>query len=103
MLEEIQKKGKDVNFAEVFGSSDDGDELVEEHVEKMGTELYAMLSLLVSGEAMTVVRGVMTGQIEHPFRPQDACESAHLHVGGDEPEEGQGRAAACGSSGGLGV
>jgi hypothetical protein len=61
MLEEIQKKGKDVNFTEVFGAGDDMEDLQAEHVQKMGAELYAMLSSLVAGEAMTVVRGVMSG------------------------------------------
>jgi hypothetical protein len=59
-LEEIQKKGKDVNFVEIFNLEGDGDG-IKEQVEKMGHELYAMLSALVSGEAMTVVRGVTTG------------------------------------------
>jgi hypothetical protein len=55
-LEDIQKAGKSMDFAEVFenGAGD-------EQVEKMGTELYAMLSSLVAGEAMTVVRGVLSG------------------------------------------
>jgi hypothetical protein len=62
MLEEIQKAGKAVDFGKIFNSDMDGEsDQMKEHVEKMGSELYAMLSSLVSGEAMTVVRGVMTG------------------------------------------
>jgi hypothetical protein len=58
-LEEIQKAGKDVDFKEIFaGAVDDED---EQQIGKVGSELYAMLSSLLSGEAMTVVRGVLTG------------------------------------------
>jgi hypothetical protein len=61
MLEEIQKKGKDVNFAEIFGGIEGDSDQMKDHIDKMGSELYAMLSSLVAGEAMTVVRGVTTG------------------------------------------
>jgi hypothetical protein len=56
LLEEIQKAGKNVDFQHIFMG-----EASEEQVEKMGSELYAMLSTLVVGEAMTVVRGVVSG------------------------------------------
>jgi hypothetical protein len=61
ILEDIQKKGKDVDFTEVFNGDDETEDIPAEHLQKMGTELYAMLSSLVTGEAMTVVRGVMSG------------------------------------------
>ncbi len=58
-LEEIQKAGKEVNFSEIF------EEVVEPEdraqVDRLGAEIYAMLSSLVSGEALTVVRGILTG------------------------------------------
>jgi hypothetical protein len=56
LLEEIQKAGKAVDFQHIFMG-----EATEDQVEKMGAELYAMLSTLVAGEAMTVVRGVVSG------------------------------------------
>jgi hypothetical protein len=56
LLEEIQKAGKGVDFDMVFM-----DETNEEHITRMGAELYAMLSTLVTGEALTVVRGVVGG------------------------------------------
>jgi hypothetical protein len=56
LLEDIQKAGKGVDFDIVFM-----DENNDDHVKKMGAELYAMLSTLVAGEALTVVRGVMGG------------------------------------------
>jgi hypothetical protein len=37
------------------------DEPNQDHIDKMGTELYAMLSTLVTGEALTVTRGVVSG------------------------------------------
>jgi hypothetical protein len=58
-LEEIQKAGKDVNFDMIFSEAVDQED--KNQVEKIGHELYAMLSSLVSGEAMTVIRGVLTG------------------------------------------
>jgi hypothetical protein len=62
ILEEIQRKGKDVNFMEIFKGDLEGEmETMTEHAEKMGHELYAMLSSLVSGEAMTVLRSITTG------------------------------------------
>jgi hypothetical protein len=58
-LEEIQKAGKDVDFEKVFHEAVEVEDQVQ--VEKVGGELYAMLSALVSGEALTIVRGVLTG------------------------------------------
>ena len=52
-LEEIQKAGKHVDMEQVFI-----DEVNEEQVQKTGAQLYAMMTSLVTGEAMTVVRGV---------------------------------------------
>jgi hypothetical protein len=58
-LEEIQKVGKEVNFEVIFAEATDPDD--KGQLERIGNELYAMLSSLVSGEAMTVIRGVVTG------------------------------------------
>ena len=58
-LEEIQKAGKDVDFHQIFSEALGDDDKLQ--VEKVGSELYAMLSSLVSGEAMTVIRGVLSG------------------------------------------
>jgi hypothetical protein len=58
-LEEIQKAGKEVDFKQIFAEALDAED--KQQVEKVGSELYAMLSSLVSGEAMTVLRGVLTG------------------------------------------
>jgi hypothetical protein len=58
-LEEIQKAGKEVDFQKVFAEALEQEDKVQ--VEKVGSELYAMLSSLVTGEAMTVLRGVLTG------------------------------------------
>jgi hypothetical protein len=58
-LEEIQKGGKDVQFSEIFGEVVDPDDRAQ--VERLGAEIYAMLSTLVLGEALTTVRGILTG------------------------------------------
>jgi hypothetical protein len=58
-LEEIQKAGKEVDFGQIFAEAIGDDDKMQ--VEKVGSELYAMLSSLVSGEAMTVIRGVISG------------------------------------------
>jgi hypothetical protein len=58
-LEEIEKAGKEVNFSMIF------EEVVEPgdraQLDRLGAEVFAMLSSLVSGEALTVVRGILTG------------------------------------------
>jgi hypothetical protein len=51
--------GKEVDFAMIFSEAVEQENKMQ--VEKVGSELYAMLSSLVTGEAMTVLRGVMTG------------------------------------------
>jgi hypothetical protein len=58
-LEEIQKAGKHVDFQEVFHEAIEHEDKMQ--VEGVGSELYATLSSLVGGEAMTVLRGVMSG------------------------------------------
>ena len=55
LLDEIQKAGKSADMDAIFLED------AEEQVGKMGSELYAMLTSLVTGEAMTVVRGVLGG------------------------------------------
>jgi hypothetical protein len=58
-LAEIQKGGKEVNFDQSFSEAVYHEDKMQ--VEKTRSELYAMLSSLVFGEAMTVLRGVLTG------------------------------------------
>ena len=55
LLEEIQKTSKDPNWDELFV------EVTQEHIDKMGAELYSLLVSLSSGEALMVVRGVAGG------------------------------------------
>ena len=55
MLDEIQKAGKGVDFETVFVEEE------ESQMDKVGAELYAQLTALTTGEAMTVVRGVLDG------------------------------------------
>jgi hypothetical protein len=53
LLEGIQKAGKNLDFQHIFMG-----EATEDQVEKIGIDVYAMLLMLVVGEAMTVIRGV---------------------------------------------
>ena len=54
-LDEIQKAGGEVDFDSVFVEDK------EEIVDKLGAELYSVLTSLVSGEALMIVRGVPHG------------------------------------------
>jgi hypothetical protein len=58
-LEEIEKAGKDVNFAVIFEDIEEPGDRAQ--VDRLGAEVFAMLSSLVTGEALTVVRGIFTG------------------------------------------
>jgi hypothetical protein len=58
-LEEIQKVGKDINFALLFADVVEPEDRVQ--VDRLGAEIYAMLSSLLTGDALTVVRGILTG------------------------------------------
>ena len=55
VMDEIVKAGKTPDWDIIFATWSDED------MNKMGAELYAVLSTLVMGEAMTVVRGVPSG------------------------------------------
>ena len=61
-LDDIVKAGKDPDYDLLFGgdSLDGGWE--GEEVVKYGAELYAVLSSIVTGDAMAVVRGVTSGR-----------------------------------------
>jgi hypothetical protein len=59
ILDDISKAGKDPDFDLIF--NDALDTWTGEDIGKYGAELYAVLSSVVSGDAMTVVRGVTTG------------------------------------------
>ena len=52
LLEEIQKFPKDPDWVEIFADVEDDDRI------KMSAELYSLIVTLMSGEALTVVRGV---------------------------------------------
>ena len=54
-LDEIQKAGKGVDMDSIFVEEE------EAQTSKVGSELYAILTTLMTGEAMTVVRGVLGG------------------------------------------
>ncbi len=58
-LEEIQKGGKEVNFNDIFSEVVEAEDRMQ--VDRLGAEIYAMLSTLVLGEALTTVRGILTG------------------------------------------
>ena len=56
LLEEThQKHPKDSDRDDIFST------ISEEEVKKMGAELYGLIVALVTGEALTVVRGVAGG------------------------------------------
>ena len=55
LLEDIQKDGKDVEWDLILGG------FVDDQVTKMGAKIYNLLVLMVTGEALTVVRGVAGG------------------------------------------
>ena len=55
-LDEIQKGGKDPDYAGIF------DDEQQEDIDRMGAEVYSSLSLLVTGEALVVIRGVQGGR-----------------------------------------
>jgi hypothetical protein len=59
VLDDIAKAGKDPDFDLIF--NDSLDTWVGDDVKKLGAELYAVLSSMVSGDAMAVVRGVASG------------------------------------------
>ena len=52
LLDEIQNKGKDPDWDEIFLEHD------QEEVQKMGAEIYNLMVSLMGGEALTLVRGV---------------------------------------------
>ena len=54
-MDEIVKAGKDPTYDVIF------DDWSDEDVLRVGSEFYAVLSSLTTGEAMTVVRGVASG------------------------------------------
>jgi hypothetical protein len=58
-LDDIVMAGKDPNINQIF--SDSLEDWQGEEITKYGAELYAVLSSIVSGDAMTVVRGVASG------------------------------------------
>jgi hypothetical protein len=58
-LEEIQKAGKDISFNMIFEDVVEPEDRAQ--VERLGAEIYAMLSSLLTGDALTVVRGILTG------------------------------------------
>jgi len=58
-LEEIQKAGKDINFNVIFEDVVEPEDRAQ--VDRLGAEIYAMLSSLLTGDALTVVRGIRTG------------------------------------------
>ena len=55
VLDEIIKGGKDPDWDMIFASWSDAE------MKKASAELYAMLSSLLTGEAMTVMRGIPNG------------------------------------------
>ena len=55
ILDEIIKAGKDPDWLHLLASLADAEE------KKLGADLYAILTSVVSGEAMSVVRGVQHG------------------------------------------
>ena len=55
LLEEIQKDPKEVDWDLMFGNLND------QQVEQMGAELYGLMVLMTTGEALTVVRWVAGG------------------------------------------
>ncbi len=55
LLEEIQKNPEDPDWDDIFST------ISEEEVKKMGAELYGLTVSLVTGEALTLVRGVAGG------------------------------------------
>ena len=57
LLEEIQKHPKDPDWDDIFST------ISEEEVKKMGAELYGLIVSLVTGEVLTVVRGVAGGNV----------------------------------------
>ena len=57
-MDEIVKAGKDPNYDMVFGMLDGWNDA---EIVRYGAELYAVLSSLVTGDAMAVVRGVANG------------------------------------------
>ena len=54
-LDEIQKAGNEPDWDSIFMDE------TEEVVDKLGSQLYSVLTSLVSGEALMIVRGVPHG------------------------------------------
>ena len=62
LLEEIQKDPKEVDWDLMFGTLND------EQVDQMSAELYGLMVLMTTGEALTVVRGVAGGNGWHAWQ-----------------------------------
>ncbi len=79
-LDDIVMAGKDPNINQIF--SDSLEDWQGEEITKYGAELYAVLSSIVSGDAMTVVRGVASGsgweawsRLSNRFDPRTPAKS----------------------------
>ena len=62
LFEEIQKDPKEVDWDLMFGTLND------EQVDQMSAELYGLMVLMTTGEALTVVRGVAGGNGWHAWQ-----------------------------------
>ena len=87
LLEEIQKFPKDPDWVEIFADVEDDDRI------KMSAELYSLIVTLVSGEALTVVRGVAGNgweawhKLQIRFDPKTPARALRMMMGVMQPKK----------------
>ena len=87
LLEEIQKFQNDPDWVEVFADVEEDDRI------KMSAELYSLIVTLVSGEALTVVRGVAGNgweawhKLQIRFDPKTPARALRMMMGVMQPKK----------------